>query len=125
MDKLLLRASSNGSLGEEMWSLMKIADRENQIEIDVVGDDGLTPLMVAYSKGYLDEARFLKKMGADPLLRGRSGHCALQLALKAGHLNIIHDTADLWMEVGLSSGNKSDFLKCVSILMHFNDIILN
>ena len=68
----------------------------SRVDGDVVVDfdltessDGLTPLMAAVEEGHRDVATLLLGMGADPLIRDRTGWNAFHHAVNSGNLDTI------------------------------------
>ena len=61
---------------------------ESGSDVNVVADDGSTPLHAAVVKGRLEVVRVLLELGADPNLRNASGDTAAQAADRSGHREI-------------------------------------
>ncbi len=58
---------------------------EHKADPNLVGRDGVSPLMNAAFAGRLDQCRVLLMWGANPLLKNSEGHTAADLAEEAGH----------------------------------------
>lgn len=84
---------------EGIKALVHAVERENlgavrqllrmNIDINVVDDSGLTPLMVAAVKGQLVMVGLMLKQGADPAMVGREGLTALELAIRHGQNQVV------------------------------------
>ena len=58
---------------------------EHKADPNLLGRDGVSPLMNAALAGRLDQCRVLLMWGANPLLKNSEGHTAADLAEEAGH----------------------------------------
>jgi len=73
--------------------------------VDARSEEGLTPMMMAASKGYDEIVLLLKIKGADLNLVDVGGRTAIQLAMNAGHENTVAILKDIGVR-GTDTSNK-------------------
>ena len=84
MDKLLLKACQNGQKGVVMAFLKK-----DNINVNAVDENGLSPLHYACQKGYRDIVKLLIASGADVTLISNVSITPLHTAVLSGNKEII------------------------------------